>query len=159
MIPEIGHFALINGLCLALMLAVIAGLGRLARNTVAMALAPSLAVGMLVFVAISFACLSIAFLQDDFSVKLVASNSNSLLPAMYKFSAVWGNHEGSLLLWALILCLWTAAVAVFSPQLPLLVLSRVLSVMGGIGVGFLSFSLFTSNPFARLLPGAPADGS
>ena len=72
---------------------------------------------------------------------------------MYKFSAVWGNHEGSLLLWALILSLWTAAVALFSRQLPLLVLSRVLSVMGGIGVGFLSFSLLTSNPFARLLPG------
>ena len=79
-----------------------------------MALAPGLAVGMLVFVAISFACLCIAFLQDDFSVKVVASNSNSLLPPMYKFSAVWGNHEGSLLLWALILCLWTAAVALFS---------------------------------------------
>ncbi len=78
---------------------------------------------------------------------------------MYKFSAVWGNHEGSLLLWALILCMWIAAVAVFSPQLPLLVLSRVLAVMGGVGVGFMSFSLLTSNPFARLLPSIPADGN
>ena len=159
MIPEIGHFALINALCLALILTILPAWGAWRRNTVAMALAPSLAVGLLIFVAISFACLCIAFLQDDFSVKVVASNSNSLLPAMYKFSAVWGNHEGSLLLWVLILCLWTAAVALFSPQLPLLVLSRVLAVMGGIAVGFLSFSLLTSNPFARLLPGAPADGN
>ena len=90
---------------------------------------------------------------------MVASNSNSLLPPIYKFSAVWGNHEGSLLLWALILCVWTAAVAVFSGQLPLLVLSRVLAVMGAIGVGFISFMLFTSNPFERLLPGTPADGN
>ena len=159
MIPEIGHFALIIGLCLALILAVLPAWGGWRHNTAAMSLAPSLAVGMLVFVGISFTCLTIAFLQDDFSVKVVAANSNSLLPAMYKFSAVWGNHEGSLLLWALILSLWTAAVALLSPQLPLLVLSRVLAVMGGIAVGFLSFSLFTSNPFARVLPGAPADGS
>ncbi|MCP4210683.1 MAG: heme lyase CcmF/NrfE family subunit, partial [Halieaceae bacterium] len=128
-------------------------------NAVFMALAPGLAVGQFVFVAISFACLSTAFLQDDFSVALVASHSNTLLPPMYKFSAVWGNHEGSLLLWALILAMWTSAVAVFSPQLPLLMLSRVLSVMGAIAIGFLSFTLFTSNPFARLLPLSPLDGS
>ena len=159
MIPEIGHFALILALCLAVILAVIPAWGAWQRNTVAMGLAPGLAVGMLAFVGVSFACLATAFLQDDFSVAVVANNSNSLLPAQYKFSAVWGNHEGSLLLWALILGGWTAAVAVFSPQLPLLVLSRVLAVMGSIAVGFLSFSLFTSNPFARLLPGIPADGS
>jgi cytochrome c-type biogenesis protein CcmF len=123
-----------------------------------MELAPGLAIGLLVFVAISFASLATSFLQDDFSVKVVANNSNSLLPPMYKFSAVWGNHEGSLLLWVLILSFWTAAVAVFSPQLPLPVRARVLSVMGLIGVGFLSFSLFTSSPFERLLPGTPMDG-
>jgi cytochrome c-type biogenesis protein CcmF len=159
MIPEIGHFALIISLCLAVILTLVPAWGAWRGNSVAMALAPSLSVGLLVFVGISFACLSTAFLQDDFSVKLVASHSNSLLPPIYKFAAVWGNHEGSLLLWLLILSLWTAAVAVFSSQLPLLVLSRVLSVMGGIGVGFLAFSLFTSNPFARLLPGTPVDGS
>ncbi len=159
MIPEFGHFALIIGFCLAIILAVVPAWGAWRRNSRAMAIAPGLAVGLLVFVGISFACLSIAFLQDDFSVKVVASNSNSLLPPIFKFSAVWGNHEGSLLLWALTLCLWTAAVAVFSGQLPLLVLSRVLSVMGAIGVGFISFMLFTSNPFERLLPGTPADGS
>jgi cytochrome c-type biogenesis protein CcmF len=159
MIPEIGHFALIIALCLALFLASVPAWGAWRGNSVAMALAPSLAVGQLVFVGISFSCLSAAFLQDDFSVALVASHSNSLLPPIYKFSAVWGNHEGSLMLWALILSGWTAAVALFSSQLPLLVLSRVLSVMGAIGVGFLSFSLFTSNPFARLLPITPAEGS
>ncbi|MBK6737644.1 MAG: heme lyase CcmF/NrfE family subunit [Haliea sp.] len=159
MIPEIGHFALILALCLALILATVPAWGAWRGNTVAMSLAPSLAVGLLVFVGIAFGCLATAFLQDDFSVQLVASHSNSLLPPIYKFSAVWGNHEGSLVLWALILALWTAAVALFSSQLPLLVLSRVLSVMGAIAVGFLSFSLFTSNPFARLLPGAPADGN
>ena len=159
MIPEVGHFALIIGLCLALLLAILPAWGAYRRDAVMMGLAPGLAMGLLVFVTISFICLTIAFLQDDFSVKVVASNSNSLLPAFYKFSALWGNHEGSLLLWALILCLWTSAVAVFSGQLPLLVLARVLSVMGGIAVGFLSFSLFTSNPFERILPGAPADGS
>ncbi|MDH3993702.1 MAG: heme lyase CcmF/NrfE family subunit, partial [Gammaproteobacteria bacterium] len=157
--PEIGHDALINALCLAVILAVLPAWGAWRRNTTAMGLAPGLAVGQLVFVAISFACLAAAFLQDDFTVKVVASNSNSLLPPMYKFSALWGNHEGSLLLWALILCLWTTAVALLSPQLPMQVLSRVLSVMGGIAVGFLSFSLFTSNPFERLLPGSPVDGS
>ena len=159
MIPEIGHFALIISLAFALVLTIVPAWGAWRRNVSAMALAPGLAVGMLVLVAISFTCLSIAFLQDDFSVSVVANNSNSLLPPMYKFSAVWGNHEGSLLLWALILCLWTAAVAVLSPQLPILVLSRVLSVMGGISVGFISFSLLTSNPFARLLPSIPADGN
>ena len=159
MIPEFGHFALIIGFCLSIILAVVPAWGAWQRNSRAMALAPGLAIGLLVFVGISFACLCIAFLQDDFSVKVVASDSNSLLPPIYKFSAVWGNHEGSLLLWSLILSLWTAAVAVFSGQLPLLVLSRVLSVMGGIGVGFLSFLLLTSNPFARLLPGTPADGN
>ena len=159
MIPEIGHFALIIGFCLAVVLAVVPAWGAWRRNSRAMEIAPGLALGLLVFVGISFASLCIAFLQDDFSVKVVASNSNSLLPPIFKFSAVWGNHEGSLLLWALTLSLWTAAVAVFSGQLPLLVLSRVLSVMGAIGVGFISFMLFTSNPFERLLPGTPADGN
>ena len=159
MIPEVGHFALIIALCLAVLLVALPAWGVWRGNGVFMALAPGLAVGQFVFVAISFACLSTAFLQDDFSVALVASHSNSLLPPMYKFSAVWGNHEGSLLLWALILAMWTSAVAVFSPQLPLLMLSRVLSVMGAIAIGFLSFTLFTSNPFARLLPLSPLDGS
>jgi len=159
MIPEVGHFSLILALCLSLLLVAVPLWGAWQRNSAAMALAPSLAVGVLVFSAISFACLATAFLQDDFSVKVVAGNSNSLLPPIYKFSAVWGNHEGSLLLWVLILSGWMAAVAVFSAQLPTLMLARVLAVMGIIAVGFLSFSLFTSNPFERLLPGVPVEGN
>src|SRR6056297_602689 len=151
--------ALILAMCLAVMLGTIPLWGAQRGHTPSMALAPSLAMGVLVFSAISFACLATAFLQDDFSVKVVASNSNSLLPPIYKFSAVWGNHEGSLLLWVLILSGWMAAVAVFSAQLPTVVLARVLSVMVLVSVGFLSFSLFTSNPFERLLPGIPADGN
>ncbi len=159
MIPELGHFALIVSLCLAILLAIVPMWGAWRRNATAMALAPNLAIGQLVFVTLSFAALASAFLRDDFSVKLVASHSNTLLPEFYKFSAVWGNHEGSLLLWALILSGWTAAVAIFSAGLPLLMLARVLSVMGAIGCGFLSFSLFTSNPFARHLPSTPLEGS
>ncbi|MBM69966.1 MAG: heme lyase NrfEFG subunit NrfE [Haliea sp.] len=158
MIPELGHFALILALCLSVLLCTVPLWGSWRRNVTAMALAPNLAIGVLVFTSLSFACLTWAFLQDDFSVEVVANNSNSLLPWYYKFSAVWGNHEGSLLLWVWILALWTFAVAVFSPQLPLVMLSRVLAVMGFVGVGFLAFSLLTSNPFARLLPGTPADG-
>src|SRR6056297_2723085 len=151
--------ALILAMCLAVMLGTIPLWGAQRGHTPSMALAPSLAMGVLVFSAISFACLATAFLQDDFSVKVVASNSNSLLPPIYKFSAVWGNHEGSLLLWVLILSLWLLAVATFSRGLPTVMLARVLAIMGAIAVGFLSFSLFTSNPFERLLPGIPADGN
>ncbi len=159
MIPELGHFALILSLCLALCLAIVPMWGSFANHRGAMLLAPSLAIGLCVFTAISFAMLAHAFVTDDFSVALVASHSNSLLPPAFKFSALWGNHEGSLLLWVLTLSLWTAAVALFSRQLPLTVLARVLSVMGFVAVGFLLFSLLTSNPFARTLPGIPADGS
>jgi len=158
-IPEIGHFALIIALCLALLQTFVPLWGAFRNHRGLMSLAPGLAVGMLVFVALSFVCLAVAFLQDDFSVKVVAANSNSLLPPIYKFSALWGNHEGSLLLWALILCGWSAAVAVFSAQLPLSMLARVLSVMGAVAVGFLAFSLLTSNPFERILPMPPRDGS
>ncbi len=159
MIPELGHFALIIALGMSLLLTVVPLWGSWAGNYGAMRLAPTLAAGVTVFCSISFACLATSFLQDDFSVRVVASNSNSLLPPMYKFSAVWGNHEGSLLLWVLILSFWLAAVATFSRGLPTVMLARVLAVMGAIAVGFLSFSLFTSNPFARLLPGVPSDGN
>lgn len=159
MIPELGHLALAIALAMAVALSIVPMWGSWRGHYASMRLAPSLAAGVTVFCAISFACLAIAFLQDDFSVKVVAANSNSLLPQIYKFSAVWGNHEGSLLLWVLILSLWLAAVAAFSRGLPTVMLARVLSVMGLIAVGFLSFSLLTSNPFERLLPGVPADGN
>ncbi|MEE7567447.1 heme lyase CcmF/NrfE family subunit, partial [Xanthomonas sp. Kuri4-3] len=112
----------------------------------------------LALVAGAFAVLTHAFLVQDFSVRYVAENSNSLLPLAYRYSAVWGAHEGSLLLWTLVLALWTGAVALGARSLPAPVRARVLAVMGLVSVGFLSFLLFTSNPFARLLP-APPEGA
>ncbi len=159
MIPELGHLALIIALLLAVCLAVLPLWGSWCNQAALMSMAPSLAVGLCLFTMLAFAALVQAFVSDDFSVILVAAHSNSLLPGAYKFSAVWGNHEGSLLLWVLVLSLWTVAVACFSRQLPLPVLARVLSVMGCIAVGFLLFSLFTSNPFLRSLPSIPGDGS
>ena len=159
MIPEAGQIALIIALCLSVLLGTVPMVGAWRGQRWAMNLAPSLAAGVFVFLSIAFSCLTVVFLQDDFSVKVVASNSNSLLPQMYKFSAVWGNHEGSLLLWVWILGAWSLAVAIASRGLPLVVLSRVLAVLGLIGVGFIAFSLFTSNPFERLLPGVAAEGN
>ncbi len=159
MIAELGHFALILAFVLACALGFIPLWGAWRNNLAAMNMAPTLSVGVFVFLATAFALLTQSFLADDFSVKVVASNSNSLLPAIYKFSAVWGNHEGSLLLWVLILSLWMVAVAVCSRGLPLQVLARVLGVMGLVAIGFIAFTLFTSNPFERLLPGIPSDGA
>lgn len=159
MIPELGHVSLIIAFVLAIGLATVPMWGAWRRDIAAMNTAPSLAVGVTVFVAIAFVLLTISFLRDDFSVAVVAANSNSLLPPIFKFSAVWGNHEGSLLLWVLILSGWMTAVAYFSRGLPLVMVSRVLSVMGWVAVGFLAFSLLTSNPFERLLPNTPLDGN
>ena len=158
MIPEYGHFALILALCLALLQSAVPLWGALTGNRYMMAMSRSLAAGQFTFIAIAFVVLSVLFLQDDFTVKVVAAHSNSQLPWMYKLSAVWGNHEGSLLLWVLILSMWSLAVAIFSRQLPVDMLARVLSVMGMISVGFLLFSLLTSNPFDRHLPNSPIDG-
>ena len=159
MIPEFGHVALIIAFCLAVALAVIPLWGAAKRDVSAMNMAPPLAVSVTLFVAIAFSLLTTSFLSDDFSVAVVAANSNSLLPPIFKFSAVWGNHEGSLLLWVLILSGWMTAVAFFSRGLPLIMVARVLSVMGLVAVGFLAFSLLTSNPFERLLPNTPLDGN
>ncbi len=159
MIPEFGHFALILSLGLALLLSLVPMLGSFRGDARAMAMAPSLAIGQFVFVAIAFGCLAWSFTADDFSVALVANNSNSLMPTVLKFAATWGNHEGSMVLWILFLSAWTAAVAVFSTALPLVLLSRVLAVLGFVAVGFLLFSLLTSNPFERTLPGVPLDGA
>ena len=159
MIPEAGQIALIIALCLGALQGTVPLIGAWRGERWAMNIAPSLAAGFFVFLSIAFACLVIVFLQDDFSVKVVAGNSNSLLPPIYKFSAVWGNHEGSLLLWVWILGAWSLAVAMASRGLPLVVLARVLSILGLIGVGFIAFSLFTSNPFERLLPGVAAEGN
>ena len=157
MIPELGHFALIVALCIAVVQAVVPLIGSFRGDGTWMAVARPAAQGQFVFVAFAFGCLAWCFVSNDFSVLNVASNSNSSLPARYRFAATWGSHEGSLLLWMLMLTLWTLAVTVFSRQLPREMLARVLSVMAMISIGFLMFMLFTSNPFERLLPPA-ADG-
>ena len=158
MVVELGHFALILAFVLALAQALVplAGVVRGVRDWAAASV--PLALGQFFFVFVSFACLAHAFLLDDFSVRLVATNSNTLLPPWYKFSAVWGNHEGSMLLWLLILAGWSAAVAVLGSDLPRDMRARVLSVMGMIAVGFHLFILLTSNPFIRSFPNVPAEG-
>ncbi|WP_271408425.1 heme lyase CcmF/NrfE family subunit [Pseudomonas sp. Q1-7] len=159
MIPELGHLALILALCMAVVQATLPLIGAWRGDRQWMSLAQPAAWGQFAFLTFAFACLTYAFMVDDFSVAYVASNSNSALPWYYKFSAVWGAHEGSLLLWALILGGWTFAVSVFSRQLPEVMLARVLAVMGMISIGFLLFLIITSNPFNRLLPNMPADGN
>ncbi|TVZ39105.1 cytochrome c-type biogenesis protein CcmF [Alteromonadaceae bacterium 2753L.S.0a.02] len=159
MIPEFGQVALIIALLLALCLAVVPLVGSFTGRLVWMSSARSLSAGLFVFISIAFAILAWVFYSDDFSVAYVANNSNSVLPVQYKFSALWGGHEGSLLLWVFILSGWTLAVSVFSSNLPIDVLARVLSVMGMIAVGFLLFTITTSNPFDRILPNIPGDGS
>ena len=158
MYPELGQLALILSLLLAVLLSVVPLAGALTGRDSLQAFARPLASGMFVFTALAFAILTHAFLVDDFSVAYVANNSNSMLPWYYKFSAVWGGHEGSLLLWILMLIGWTLAVAIFSRKLPSVMVSQVLSVLGMVSVGFLLFIILTSNPFDRLLPNVPADG-
>lgn len=159
MVPEYGHFALIIALVLSVCLTVVPIVGTFTGRVLWMSSARPLAAGVFVFTAVSFLVLVWSFLQDDFTVKYVASHSNTLLPDFYKVTAVWGGHEGSVLLWALVLAGWTMAVAMFSRELPLQVLARVLSVMGFIAVGFLAFILLTSNPFDRLLPNPVKEGN
>jgi cytochrome c-type biogenesis protein CcmF len=154
MIPEIGNFALIVALFLSLIQGVLPIIGAARNNPVMMSAARTLSVGQFVFVAVAFGCLVQAFVGNDFSVLYVAQHSNSQLPAAYRVAAVWGGHEGSLLLWTFILTLWTVAVAAFSRHLPQEMVARVIGVMGLVSAGFLLFMLFTSNPFDRLLPAA-----
>ena len=158
MIPELGHLAMILALCLACVQGTLPLIGAWRGDRQWMSLAQPAAWGQFAFLAFAFVCLTYAFMVDDFSVSYVAQNSNSALPWYYKFSAVWGAHEGSLLLWAFILSAWTFAVSVFSRQLPEEMLARVLGVMGLISIGFLLFLIVTSNPFDRLLPQSPTDG-
>jgi len=156
-IYELGHVALVLGLAMALAQSVLPLIGAQTGNVAWMSLARPSAWGQFLFIAISYACLTHAFITNDFSVALAANHSNSNLPLVYRITAVWGNHEGSILLWALILAGWTFAVSIFSRQLDEPMVARVLGVMGLISCGFLLFTLFTSNPFERLFP-VPADG-
>jgi cytochrome c-type biogenesis protein CcmF len=157
-IPEIGHLALVLALLLAAVQALLPLAGAARGVERWMAVARPAVLGQLTFVAIAFACLAYSFLVNDFSVENVAHNSFSQLPAVYRFTATWGSHEGSLLLWILLLAGWSAAVAVFSRSLPADVVARVIGVLGLVSSGFLLFLLATSSPFRRLFP-VPEDGA
>ncbi|MDD7805565.1 MAG: heme lyase CcmF/NrfE family subunit [Endozoicomonas sp. (ex Botrylloides leachii)] len=159
MVPELGLFLLILALCLAVTLFFIPLTGSYTGNINWMQQARPLVYGQFLLILSAFGCLIASFVGDDFSVAYVANHANSLLPLQYKISATWGGHEGSLLLWVLILAGWMAAIALSSRRLPLVFSARVLSIMGMISAGFLLFMLFTSNPFARVLPFPPADGA
>jgi cytochrome c-type biogenesis protein CcmF len=158
MIPEVGQFALILALCLALIQATLPLVGAARGRPEWMALARPAAAGQFVFVVLAFGILEYAFLNDDFSVAFVAEHSNSALPVFYKFTAAWGGHEGSMLFWITVLAVWTLAVAAGSRSQPEEFSSRVLGVLGIISSGIIAFSLLTSNPFSRLTP-AVADGN
>jgi cytochrome c-type biogenesis protein CcmF len=158
MIPEIGNIALTLALVLSILLSVYPLWGAQTNNAYLMATAKPLGVGLFAFTAISYACLTYAFVVDDFSVAYVAHHSNSLLPVYYKITAVWGGHEGSFLLWVLMLSGWIIAVATFSKGIPQAMVARVLSILGMVSVGFYLFMLLTSNPFESLLPLFPVDG-
>ncbi|GAB2779987.1 heme lyase CcmF/NrfE family subunit [Halomonas shantousis] len=157
-LPELGHFALIIALGLACLQAVVPLAGAATRRPLWIAFAQPMAWGQFAFLLVAYLCLTGSFLLDDFSVAYVANNSNSMLPWYYKFSAVWGSHEGSVLLWSLMLGGWGFAVSLYSRNLPRDMLARVLGVMGVVSAGFLLFIIMTSNPFERLLPDMPQDG-
>src|ERR1700691_4224987 len=158
MAGELGVFALILAFVLGVSQAFFGLTGAWKSKPAWMAVDRPAVTGQFVFVAMAFACLTYCFVNSDFSVLYVARNSNSQLPLFYRVTAVWGAHEGSLLLWILILSIWSVAVAAFSRQLPLSFSSRVLGVMGLVSGGFMLFTLWTSNPFLRLSPAAP-DGA
>ena len=157
MLPELGQIALILALLVAILQSVLPLAGAHRNKAAWMDVARPAAYAQLWLVMLAFIALTVAFVKQDFSVKYVADNSNSLLPMVYRYTAVWGSHEGSLLLWALVLAIWTGAVALFSRRLPDVVMARVLGVMGVVAIGFLAFLIFTSNPFIRLLP-SPGEG-
>ncbi|MBX9989033.1 heme lyase CcmF/NrfE family subunit [Phreatobacter oligotrophus] len=157
MSPEIGHYALVLALALALIQSIVPIWGSRKGDATLMATAPSVALGQFAFVTLSFAVLTHAYLVSDFSVENVYLNSHSTKPLIYKISGVWGNHEGSMLLWVVILTLFSALVALFGRNLPLSLKANVLAVQGWVTVAFLVFILKTSNPFARLAP-APFEG-
>jgi len=159
MVAELGHFALVLALVIAALQALVPLYGVWSGNGRAMAVARTAAYAQFLCLLGAFVALVHAFVHNDFTLDYVARNSNTLLPVWYKISAVWGGHEGSLLLWVTVLGGWTAAVATFSRSLPRDLLARVLAIMGLVSVAFLLFILLTSNPFARLLPDFPMDGN
>ena len=154
MIPELGHFALVLAFFVCLASAGIAGVANLRRGVAMVDFTRNATVALFGLVLFAFVCLMISFIKADFSVLNVATNSNSLLPVQYRISATWGSHEGSMLLWVLMISGWSAAVALFSKQLPDVMVTRVLVVLAAITSVFLAFTLLTSNPFERLIPAA-----
>ena len=158
MIPEIGHFALAVALALALVQSLVPIIGAAHGNLLWMRSARALSIGQVIFASIAFGALMWAFIASDFTVRNVAENSHSLKPLLYKIAGTWGSHEGSLLLWVLILTVFGAGVSLFGRNIPEATKARVLSVQAWISVGFFSFLLLTSNPFERLFP-PPADGN
>ena len=158
MTAELGQFALILALCCCIIQCALPLYGSFSRNISMVQVGRPAAQLQFFFVAISYACLTWGFIDHDFSILYVANTSNTTLPLIYRISGVWGGHEGSILLWVLILAAWTFAVTVFNRSLPQLLVGRVLSVLGGVSVGFILFVLLTSNPFERLLP-IPIDGA
>lgn len=159
MIPEVGHFSLILAFCLSILLGTLPIIGASRNNLLWMNLARPLSAGIFVFLLISISILAYAFVTDDFSVQFVAQHSNSLLPVQYKFTAVWGGHEGSFLLWTFMLSGWMLAVAIFSKSMPADFTARVLGVLGILCTAYILFMLATSNPFDRIVPLPPADGA
>jgi cytochrome c-type biogenesis protein CcmF len=157
MIPELGHFALILAFFVAIIQGVLPLVGAQRNNANWIAVARPATAATFLLIGFSFVCLGWAFYTNDFTVQYVAAHSNTQMPTMYRISAVWGGHEGSLLLWVLMLAGWAAAVALFSRQLPDAMVARVLGVLGLVAIGLLAFILLTSNPFDRLLPG-PEEG-
>ncbi len=157
MIAELGHFSLILALCMAIVLGTLPIIGAFRGLAGWVAVAKPAAFGQLLFMALAYACLTYSCLTHDFSVKYIATNSNTALPTLYLISGVWGAHEGSLLLWGLVLTIWTGLVAQFSNNIPEATVARVLGVMGLVSIGFILFLLLTSNPFERLFP-APMEG-
>ena len=157
MINEIGHFTLLLAFCVALLQATVPLFGAHKGRIDLMAISESAANLQFALLLASFGALTHAFMTSDFSVKLVVLNSHSLKPMLYKITGVWGNHEGSMLLWVLILSLFGASASWFGANLPILLKTRVLAIQGAIGVAFLAFIIFTSNPFERVeIP--PFDG-
>lgn len=158
MIAELGNYALALSLALSILLAILPLVGAEKGNATLIALARPMTVALFLALSLAFGSLFYLFAVNDFSVQYIVNNSNSLLPLEYRLSAVWGSHEGSLLLWIWLLSLWSITVALFSRQMPEDAVARVLGVMGIISIGFLIFIIFTSNPFDRTFPNFPADG-
>ena len=157
MIAELGHYALVLALALALVQAIVPLWGARVGDATLMAVAAPTALAQFLFVALAFAALTASYVTSDFSVLNVAENSHSAMPLLYKFTSVWGNHEGSMLLWVLILTFFGALVAALGNNLPATLKATVLSVQSWIAVAFFLFILLTSNPFARLF-NAPMEG-